>query len=171
MSYPNTNPLSGAKFLEWVQKTCPMRDYADEILIANMVIDGCSERSINLFKIFNLEMKLKQAEQTKKYTKLDTENDELQRYLNKYCLGKTVISYCHCCERNIGNMYMLDEEQTYETLSSYPVCHKCSYMEIDEWEKEYNVDIKKLKREHDARSVTPAYAEEDPSPILPEEND
>ena len=86
-------------------------------------------------------------------------------------MGKTVISYCYCCERNLGNMYMDDEEQTYETLSSYPVCDKCCYMEIDEWEKEYRVDIKKLKREHDSRGVTPAYTEEDPSPILPQEND
>jgi hypothetical protein len=97
---------------------------------------------------------------------LQNEKQILTRYVNKYCLGKSIVSVCYDCNRNVGCM-----DQTYEEMSSYPCCTDSShYVEIDDWVKENNVDIEEIKREHQRNISTPLYQEEDPSPSPPDEN-
>ena len=94
---------------------------------------------------------------------LVNEKETLTRYVNKYCLGKSIVSVCHNCDMNVGC-----DHQTYEEMSSYPCCQDCSnYVEIDDWVKEYHVDIEEIKREHQRNISTPLYQEEDPSPSPP----
>jgi hypothetical protein len=135
---------------------------------------GCDEASRNLVKVLCLEHELESSEHMYEYKLMDQENDRLKELLNKHCLGKTLVSVCGRCEQNTAN-FMGDDSsipQTYAELSNYPCCWEtCEYVEIDEWAKKYRVDIKKLKRDHDAQSSTPLYTETDPSPTLPDDND
>ena len=139
-----------------------------QFLLEKLEKMGCDEASRNFVKSLCLEYELSITDSDHENALLRVENEQLKGIINKHCLGKTVISVCYGNGRNTG----YDDCTSYEEMHSYPCCDDdCKYLEIGEWEKEFRVDIKKLKRDHEAQTSTPLYTETDPSPTLPDDND
>lgn len=121
--------------------------------------EDCQDISKDV-NIFHLKWKLKFTVLRNELTRERHENAELIKLVNKYCIGRDIVSVCFDCCRNVGG-----DDQTLEDMNRFPCCTDASqYFEIDQWVREFNIDLEALRRD----GATPPYEITDPVPIPPE---